>query len=255
MKKITVAVLMLVTLLFTASFAYAMHPLITDDAGTSGQGKGSFELNLEYASDKVADETATAYGAEGTFTYGVIENGDIVLTVPYGSFKLESGGVSETVSGLTDVAIDFKYKFFEKEGLSLAVRPGLTLPTGDFDKGLGSGKPTYGLFLIATKELKPFAVSANIGYWRNEVKDADATTTWHASLAAVYEASEHLSIVGNIGVDNTPENDSDNKNDAFILGGVVYNINEDIDVNIGLKLGLTEAADDYAILPGLTFGF
>jgi hypothetical protein len=32
-----------------------------------------------------------------------------------------------------------KWRFYEKDGLSFAIKPGIILPTGEEDKGLGDG--------------------------------------------------------------------------------------------------------------------
>ena len=42
---------------------------------------------------------------------------------------------------------------FDKEGLSFDLKPGITLPTGDENKGLGNGRASYSLNLITTKKL------------------------------------------------------------------------------------------------------
>ena len=59
-------------------------------------------------------------------------------------------------------------RFYEHADLSLAIKPGLTLPTGDDEKGLGTGKATYRLFFIASQEMDPWAFHLNLGYIRNE---------------------------------------------------------------------------------------
>ena len=42
---------------------------------------------------------------------------------------------------------------------------------------------------------------------------------------------------------------------AFILGGVIYSLWENLDVDFGVKGGLTRPADDFSILAGITWRF
>src|SRR5574341_382428 len=64
------------------------------------------------------------------------------------------------------------------------------LPSGDEEKGLGNGKPSYGAFLITTKEAGPWAFHFNVGYVRNEYKlqadeDANRKDIWQIGRAHV----------------------------------------------------------------------
>jgi len=77
---------------------------------------------------------------------------------------------------------------------------------------------------------------------------------WHASLATTYEVIEDLKIVGNIGVEKNPDKAADN-DPAFILGGVIYSITESLDVDFGVKYGLTSSETDMSVLAGMSFRF
>jgi hypothetical protein len=147
-----------------------------------------------------------------------------------------------------------KWRFYEKDGLSFALKPGLTFPTGEDEKGLGSGKVTYRLFLIGTKEIKPWTFHLNLGYIRNENKLDENEDLWHGSLASTIEVIKNLKLAGNIGLErNTDPNLNDPK--AFILGGVIYCLSENFDVDFGVKGGLTKPEEDYTILMGITWRF
>ncbi len=237
-----------------AGHAFAMHPLITDDAGTMGKGKLQLEVNGEYGhhnSDGVTEETTKIASA---LTYGVYDPVDIVLTVPYQHNRTEgSQGVTKG-DGISDISLDVKWRFYEKSGLSIALKPGLTFPSGDHEGGLGAGKVTYRLYFIATEEIKPWAFHLNLGYIRNENKNDEAMNLWHASLAATVDVTKDLKVVGDIGIDTNTNRDA-TVHPAFILGGLVYNITDNFDVDIGVKAGLTKPEVDYSILAGLTWRF
>jgi hypothetical protein len=240
--------------LFTASRAFAAHPLITDDAGTVGKNKVQVELNSEYSYDKQDGVKTKTTEVAATLTYGILGNLDIVLGAPYQWIRVKDPETSTHVNGIGDMTLEAKWRFLEYEGFSLAVKPGLIFPTGKEEDGLGSGRVGYSVYLITTKELKPFAFHLNLGYIRNENKGEDEKNIWHASLAGEVEVVKDLKAVANIGIERNPVRDS-NVHPAFILGGLIYTISEHVDVDLGIKGGLTKPEVDYAILGGLTFHF
>jgi hypothetical protein len=137
------------------------------------------------------------------------------------------------------------------------VKPGVSLPTGDEDKGLGNGKTSYSAFFITTKEAGPWAFYFNVGYVHNEYKlqtdeEANRKDIWHVSLASQVEVVKDLNLVANIGMERNPDVTSD-VNPAFVLGGLVYAVGENMDLDFGIKGGLNKAETDYAVLVGITW--
>lgn len=240
--------------LMLAGTGYAAHPLITDDTGTQGKGKFQLEVNGEYGRDKDEGVTTKTTQAASTLTYGISDPLDIILGIPYQHMKTEDAGNKNKTDGISDVTLEMKWRFYEKDGLSFALKPGVTLPTGDDEKGLGSGKTTYHLFLITTQEIKPWAFHLNLGYIRNENKNDERKNIWHASLAATVEVVKNLKIVGNLGIESDADKTSNN-HPAFILGGLIYSLSENLDLDLGVKGGLTKSETDYSVLAGITFRF
>ncbi len=238
---------------------YAAHPLITDDTGTQGKGKFQLEINSEFVYDKESEGGITfkATGGEiaAIFSYGITDNIDIVLGLPYQWFKVkEDGSVIAKENGISDISLEMKWRFFEKDSLSFALKPGVTLPTGDENKGLGGGKATYSVFFISTKEIEPFAFHLNAGYIRNENKHDERKNLWHASLAAETEVVKNLKAVANIGIERNPDKSS-NTHPAFILGGLIYSITENFDIDFGIKGGLNKPETDLTFLAGVALRF
>ncbi|HSW63298.1 MAG TPA: transporter [Dissulfurispiraceae bacterium] len=245
--------------------AFAAHPLITDDAGTVGAGKVQLEVNGELSFDKarVYSEDTGSHFTEKTrggtigaaVTAGVHDRVDVVLGIPYQWFSVhEDGERTGRADGLSDISLDLKWRFFEQDGWSLAAKPGISLPTGDDDRGLGNGRAAYRMFLIGTKELAPWAFHVNLGYSRNENKAEDRKDLWHASAAAEVEVVKDLKAVANVGVERNPDAAS-STNPAFALGGFIYQISERFSVDGGVKFGLTKPEDDVAYLFGVTMKF
>lgn len=247
-------------LVFTASAVRAAHPLITDDAGTVGKGGVQLEINAELAYDKETLDDSTTEKSETTeaaltLTYGLTENLDFVVTAPYQWYSTHSN--DELVArekGFSDMSIDLKWRFFEKDGLGFALKPGITLPTGNDEKGLGSGRATYRLFFITTKEMEPLAFHLNLGYIRNENKAGERTDLWHASVAAEAKLVKDLKAVANIGMETNPASGS-TTHPAFALGGLIYELSEKISLDAGVKFGLTKPETDVSYLTGVTIKF
>ena len=239
--------------------SFAAHPLITDDTGTQGRGKFQVEVNSEFTYDKGTTEGVTVKETGGEvatiLSYGITDNIDIVLCLPYHWFKIkEDGEVTSKENGIPDISLEVKWRFFEKDGLSFALKPGIAFPTGNEKKGLGTGKVTYGMFFITTKEMKPWAFHLNFGYIRNENKVDERKDIWHASLASEVEVIKDLKAVTNIGIERNPDITSDT-HPAFILGGLIYSVSENFDIDFGIKRGLNKPETDYAILFGIVFRF
>jgi len=254
---------LLFSLAFIAAMAaqpvFAAHPLITDDTGTQGTGKVQVEITGEYSWDreKIAGVTEKVRGGNvgATVTVGVHERVDLVAAVPFEWFSsYEDGARIARESGIGDASFDIKWRFFEQDGWSLAVKPGVTLPSGDDERGLGAGRVGYRVFLIGTKELAPWAFHANVGYIRNDNTGGDEKNIWHVSAAAEFEVVKDLKIVGNVGIERNPELDSNN-HPVFVLGGVIYQLTEKLSVDGGIKVGVTKSETDLTLLAGLTMKF
>lgn len=233
---------------------FAAHPLITDDTGTQGKGRFQLEVNGEYGSNKDEGVKTRTTQLASTLTYGIADPLDIALSFPFQHIKTDDPGGVTKASGISDLCLDVKWRLYEKDGLSLALKPGLTLPAGDDEKGLGTGKTTYHLFFIGSKELKPWAFHLNIGYIRNKNKNGERTNLMHASLASTVEVIRDLKIVGNIGIQSDVDRTANN-HPAFILGGLIYSFSEKLEIDLGIKGGLTKSETDYSVLAGLTSRF
>ena len=231
----------------------AAHPLITDDTGTQGKGKFQFEFNGEYCHKKkdgvIEDTTEMA----ATLSSGINDRIDIILCVPYRFIREKDSG-TVTEDGISDTSLALKWRFYEKDGLSFALKPGITVPTGDDEKGLGSGRATYSMFFITTKEMAPCAIHLNLGYKRNENKVDEREDLWHASIAGEMKVTKDCRFVAGVGIDKNPDKSS-SIDPAFILGGIIYSIRENLDVDFGLKGWLNNFDTDYSVLAGLTLRF
>ncbi len=245
--------------LAAAGTAYAAHPLITDDAATQGKGKLQLEFVGEYGHDSDQEVTTNSFIATAmpVVSYGVADPIDLVFSMPYERIDTDVDGTNSGEEGIADASLQIKWRFYEKDGLSFAIKPGITLPTGDEAKGLGNGAVSYSAFFIATKAAAPWAFHANAGYLRNEYRLQEDQETkrndlWHVSVAAQAEVVKKLNLVADIGMERNVD-PSSSRNPAFILGGVIYSLNDSLDIDFGIKKGLNEPETDRTYLAGITW--
>lgn len=244
----------IVAFMFSAGIALATMPLITDDTGTQGTGKFQAEMGYEHQQLEGGGISQQLNSLTTILTGGATKNVDIVVTIPVLALTTEDSGAKTSASGLGDVSLEVKWRFFESGGLSFALKPGVFFPSGDDAKGLGNGDFAPRLMFVATKELDPLTFHANIGYTRNNNKIDQNCDIWHASLAAVYKVSDRVSLLTNAGAEGCHDKRSDTP-EHLVLGGLVFSVVENFDLDIGAKGWLSDALSGWSLLAGSTFRF
>lgn len=246
----------LVAFFLRPALLYAAHPLITEDTGTQGTGKFQLEHNNEWGYKKAAATRETASTTATSLAYGFAENADVVITIPYMRSKtseLELGSI-ESVSGHADNGIDVKWRFKENAGWSYALKLGVTAPTGDETRGLGTGKATYSSYLVATLDKSAWALNWHIGRIANRNTLGDRDELWHVSAGGWLSLADKFDLVTDAGVVTNADAAADRELGWFTLG-IIYSPIENFDFDVGVKSGLTQEEVDYALLLGLTYRF
>ncbi len=263
MLKITSALCF--ALLFSGN-AYAAHPLITDDTCTQGKGRYQIEINSAFSSDKESVNGISAEESERTIaavlSCGISDHIDVVVGLPRHSYTIKEEGITKASEhGIGDMTVELKWRFIDADanGFSLALKPGLSLPTGNEQKGTGNGAVSGGVALIATHQGAIGAVHCNLAYRRNaytieEHKEAARNDIWHASLAAEINLTENLRSVVDIGIE-TNEERAQHTHPSFLLGGLIYSVSENLDLDLGVKGGINDAETDTAVLAGVAARF
>lgn len=251
-----------------AGALHAAHPFLTDDTGTQGSGHWQLELMAEQNRNTAdTDDGAVRQVRKLTLlnpvlTYGVLET----LDVAFGASRLrqqatEDGTVVQAAEGTGDSTLELKWRFYERNGLSLGLKPGLALPTGDEERGLGAGKLSWGVNFILTQEFEPWTFLANLAYARARYKlaaDAEANRAHlrRASVGVAYSVREDLQLVGEAGVRTNSAIDDPflpGRNGHFAMLGLIYSLSDKIDLDAGVRKRLNRAELDTAILLGATF--
>jgi len=129
----------LVTGILSAGSSDAALP-ITDGAEPVAVNHVEVELNGSYACDtaKRGGVTAKSGSADGdvTVTAGVVPGVDLSVTLPYtfSAREKENGLLANKAEGLNDATLDVKVRFVDHDGLKVAIKPWLILPTGRRDR-------------------------------------------------------------------------------------------------------------------------
>ncbi len=242
------------TILSCPIAASAAHPLITDDTGTMGTGKAQLEMTGEYGHDKEDGGSTTTTEGAASLSYGLSDSLDLVVGLPFQYFREKDAKTTMSEHGFSDASIEVKWGFYENNGLSFALKPGLTLPTGEDEKGLGTGKVSSSLFSIISKEKDPWAFHLNLGYIRNENTLGEEEDIWHASIASTLGVTEELTAVANIGLESNTD-ELAGTDPAFFLAGLIYALSEEFDIDCGIKYGINDSEPDYTVLAGIIWKF
>jgi long-subunit fatty acid transport protein len=257
-------------ILHPSPFAWAAHPFITDDTGT--QGKGNWQLELQ--GDLLRSERTVDTGAGPVeqkrkvnlfvpvLSYGMLENLDVQFGLSYTRQRTtENGFETEDESGMSDSTLEVKWRFLEAGAFSLALKPGLVLPTGNEDKGLGTGKTSWGVALLATIEADPWTFLANVAYSDvrfNRPQDAAESRSdlWRVSGGLSYAVAKDVRLVGEAGL-RLNESRSDpylpDRTSQFGMIGIIYSPSKNMDFDAGFRKNFNDAEFEKAFLVGATF--
>jgi hypothetical protein len=245
-------------------------PYITDDTGTQGRGNWQLELTGDYVHH---DRTAVVGGVpvnQGrkvtlvgpVMTYGITDNIDIAVGVAHLRDRITENGVTvQDAEGATDSTVEVKWRFYERDGLSLALKPGLALPTGDENEGLGSGRVSWGVNGILTYETGPWTWLANLAYTEARFKRAEDAETnhrhlWRLSGGLGYRLNEKLKLAAEGGIRTNPARDDPylpGNVGHFVTLGAIYSPTNAIDIAIGLRKSTNDGESDRAVPFGVTF--
>lgn len=241
--KISFAAAVLAVFYLSAPAAAFTH-LTGEDTRFLGRDGKQMEGWLDYSADKEGPDRYFT-GASAKITYGLWDKLDLMVTVPWHGWN--SHGISE--SGLGDALLEAKFQVADRSGWNLALKPGFSLPAGDEAKSLGAGKGGAWIYGIAGKTMGSWQLYLNAGFILNRNSLGEEKNILKASAAALLKA--HPKLLAAAGVDaSTNKDKSSTSNPVTSVFGLVWSPYPTLDLDAGLRLGLTRAA----ISEGLTAG-
>lgn len=233
-------------LLMLLQSAFAAHPLVSDDTNTQDIGNQQLEVNTDW----FRKQGLPGHVVDVTYTYGMLSNVDLISDIP---------STLSSPRGVSDGSFGIKWRFYEHGPISFAIKPALTFPTGNQNRGLGTGRMNGALTLIGTADMAPWVFSGNLGIYVNRYalaldRQNSRDDVWRASASVSYSLTSTLSAIADIGIARNSDVSS-KTNPAFLLSGLIYSPNKDIDLDAGYKLGLNNAEVSHQLGVGLTWRF
>lgn len=236
--------------LFLSAPCFAAHPMGTEDPGTVAPLNLLVEITEEYRHTK-GDGSESDLGIG--LTTGLLKKLDLAIGAGYAMLDPDSGSSEK---GFGDLGFAAKWNFLEEQGSlpGLALKLGVTLPTGDHEKGFGSGG--YDAFgnLIAGKALGPVSLYLNLVFTRIDlVADSGNRGIFSASLAGEWDVAGSLALVGEVLYESPGADGEDSP--VAVTAGLIWEIADNLSVDIGARGGLTNTAPDWSILAGVNYTF
>jgi hypothetical protein len=193
---------------------WAGPPFITDDPEPVEYRHWEVYAASQYQNDRDGVQF-TAPHVE--VNYGVIPNIQLHMIVPLLYVK-PRGEASSYGSG--DLEIGVKYRFLEESRMlpQAGVFPLVELPTGNRDRGLGSGETQAFLPVWLQKSFGSFTTYGGGGYWINP--GAGNKDYWQLGWEAEYDLSSALTLGGEIFHYTASSVDGGDRT-GFNLGGII----------------------------------
>lgn len=246
-KKMRLKFIFYVVLLSPLCFSKlcpAFFPFTGEDAITLGRGK--FQLELQGSYYRYYDKTKHT-DQVFQLTYGLLENMDLALIVPYSSYAYSGG---EKVKGFGDIALFVKHVPVNSQGWRLGYKLQANFDTGK--EGIGYGKTTGNMQLMVEKDMERLTFNMNLVYIKRghieELRDA-----YGAIAGLYYKAYDNLTLGWELKLLRS-EQKGIKKPDSHVLLGAVYSVG-----NVGFSFGVHktlirhQSFADWGLLAGLSF--
>jgi hypothetical protein len=256
-------------MLWFVAAARAEPPFITDEAVTQGEGHWQLELAGEHVHHKrnaqidgaTVSQLRQIALASSVLTYGWSERLDLAVTLNALRTSVEQDGTLQNkASGISDTILEAKWRFYDHDDTALAVKTSLSLPTGDENRGLGTGKASGGINFILTHEAGPWVLMANaafilVRYKRAEDAQSGQSHLRRFSAAATYEVHEGWRLAAEIG-QRTNESKDDpflpGRNGSYAMLGAIRSPSKDADFSLGVRRAVSGGEYDWAFIAGAT---
>jgi hypothetical protein len=249
MKK-KVAFIVVSILALAAPSAWGRQPLTTQDAYPAPVHRVEFETGFHYVNYPGGDE---AYRLDTELNYGLINNLDLGIEIPFIFYRPDQG---DDLNEIGDIVVKSRLLFLKgREGnpISLTFQPFLKLPIADERVG-GSEEVDIGFVLIGTRDLYPILAHLNVGYvFVGNPPGASYDDVFLFRVALEYLADPKLQLVGELTAETNRVPDAD---DAFaFLIGARYLWFQNVSLDTGLSVGLSDGSPDYRGMLGISINF
>lgn len=230
------------------------RPDTTESPYTVDAGHLQLEMSFfEYGPEDDGPRTETLAVAPLNLKIGLLNDADLQFVfTPWTHEDTEGAG---TASGVSDAQLRLKINLWGNDGgdTAFAFMPFISFPTGDED--LSGGRIEGGLIF-------PFAVELPRGFGLGLMAEFDFV---YDRGAGEYQTDfVHTAVLGHdligslggfveyVGIENLSTNDGYR---ATLNTGLTYGVGKDIQLDCGVGVGLTAAAEDLTVFAGLSFRY
>ncbi len=231
------------------------RPDVSESAKLVPRGAFQLETGIAFSRESKAGERAERRAeVEAELRIGVTRQFELDLRVePF--VRLRD---SEEDTGHGDIALGFKYRFVEAfEGSpwppDLAVKPFVKLPVADAP--IGTGRPDFGLLLLATFELpSEFELEVNVG----GVAVGQTRPNGYLGQALVSASLSRDLIAGLSGFAELFFNSAEERDGRDHLGfntGLVYRLTRKLALDVAVQTSLLGQGPDYVFRAGVSVLF
>ncbi len=228
--------------------AHAAPPLITEDTGTQGKGVLQFEVTVQQARESRPGASYDASETSAVLNYGLVENLDLQFVVPYLRVT-EEGAAGRTVTeGVLDTFVNAKWRFYERDALSVAFMPGIIVPTGA--GGLSTDRVNVRALLITSYEPGALGLHAHAGYRYFANVQGLREHLYQLSGAAMYTIFDRLKLVLDYSFETNPD-PALSGTLRYATVGAIWSVAPGFGLGCGVKQGYGEGAIDHAYLCGI----
>lgn len=220
--------------------ALAFQPLITDDTGTQGKGGNQLEAGYNRTSDKAPDGRTVTHEIPLVYTRGITDELDVYAGGT--RMRINPDAPALTESGWSNPVIGAKWRFYEHEAskLSFAVKPEVSLGVSDGKeaRGLGTGKTSYGVGLLMTRETGFGLLLANLqvdraNYTDNALNAGERRTQYRLSVAPVWDVTEGWRLALDTGAMTNSDRAAKDWM-GYVELGAIYSPDKDLDFALGI---------------------
>jgi hypothetical protein len=200
----------------------------------------------------------TAGIAAVNFKLGLTNSTDIQLLVdPFvrQTVRYRTAGTRERIDGFGDATLRLKHNLWGNDGgtTALALMPFVKLPTAS--RGIGNGAVEYGLIVPLS-----IGVSERIGVGlMTEVDLLEESEGQGYAATFINSATMSFGITERLGAytELYTERGSERGSRWIVTGdlGLTYALTDDLQLDGGVNLGITEAADDLQLFVGISRRF
>lgn len=233
----------------------SLHAQITEWPTTVKPGRFLLEMDaLSLTLDKEPGYKYTAFGAASTFlTTGLADNWDLQVGAElFFSQKIETSGFTERDSGIGDVYVRTKWRFFDEGGSAVAIMPYVKLPTRT--AGVGSNSLEGGVIVPWTTVLPGelnISAMVELDFLRNDADDG-YDTYWYASTALSRQITKAIGVYGEA---TLGKSSGGADAEGLMGGGVTLAVSDSIWWDYAMYKGISKGAADWTHVLRLNWGF